>query len=85
MSKPDYKLVTWGDYSIPVYEDYKWLAQDGDGEWFVYKKRPMKRSSSSDEGYWISRDHLHDIEKPLQGRLDPPEPGPWDEQLYWIG
>ena len=62
----NYKLIVWGDISIPVKEKYKWLAKDASGGWFAYTNKPridMREAifSPIGEGSWgnvVSREYL---------------------------
>jgi len=84
---PDYKLVCWGDYSIPVPLWARWMAWDEDGQVYIYKDEPtiIKATfSPSVDGIWNSDSRLELLFTRLLG-VPPPEPGPWTEQLYWIG
>lgn len=76
-----HKVVVWGDYSIPVPVEARWLAQDEDGDWFAYNRKPKAQW-----GCWEADKERHRMWAISTAILDilPPEPGPWTEQLYWI-
>lgn len=78
MKKLDHKLVCWGDYSIPVRENMMWMAFDKDGSCYCYVEFPsvgtVEFFSSPGDFRQISTGCI----------LQPPEPGPWESQLYWI-
>lgn len=86
MSKPDYKLLTWGDYFIPVPLWADWLAMNRDGRWCIYEDKPEKDLGF---GTWLPKLFTKSgLLLPGQYYSDPLKilpPGPWAEQLYWIG
>ena len=75
----NHKIVCWGDYAIPVPEKYKWLAMDKSGEWLAYLVKPKSDHLLE---MWMNFKGAHML---TEVNIDPPEPGPWTEQLYWIG
>ena len=91
----DHKIVCWGDYAIPVSIKAKWIAQDQNGEWYWYTRKPKHT-----DRLWSLLDSNNNLRAgkdgilfPSDSEMDfvctvnilPPEPGPWTEQLYWIG
>ena len=71
--------------SFYVPDEYKWLAWDEDGICYAYLFEPNLA-----EDYWcISPCPCCNNERRddgyLIGNIYPPEPGNWDEQLYYIG
>lgn len=80
MGKPNYKLICWGDLSIPVALKFNWLARDKSGSWWLYVEEPILS-----KGIWTSCDGCTCRAIPSNLNVPPPEPGPWYEQLYWIG
>ena len=74
----DHKIVCWGDYAIPVPLWANWMAMDGNGNWFSYKEKPK----ADLEGLFFGKAVVRGI---VAEFASPPEPGPWNEQLYWIG
>ena len=72
----DHKIVCWGDYAIPVPVKAKWLARNLSGNWYAYKRKPQPGS-----GAWLGS-IVSCVSKSI---IIPPEPGHWEEQLYWIG
>ena len=83
MNKLNHKIVCWGDYAIPVDEKYKWMAFDPDGSLCFYGEEPFKeRSEWTGSEYWMNSSNEY-YESPVS-RIIPPEPGPWNEQLYNI-
>ena len=76
----DYKLVCWNGFAIPVEEKYKWMAMDETGSWYVYENRPAVLEYIS-----IWKDQSATAQHIIAGKNFAPEPGPWTEQLYWIG
>ena len=83
MSCP-YKLIVWGDALIPVPIEYKWLAVDSTGIWWVFVTEPHCK----DPNFWLTKDEhpvmqLMSVE--VAERLGPPERGrSWRDQLYYI-
>ena len=77
----NHKIVCWGDYAIPVPVEANWMAMDGDGSWFWYVDKPATSMYSKFWGNTYAADHDGMARKVY----NPPEPGPWTEQLYWIG
>ena len=81
--KQKYKLLCWNEYQIPVPLWAKWMAMDLSGDWWIYKNKPIKRDQ-----HWSSYPNALYMEELCYGLpLDPPEAGPWTEQLYkleWI-
>lgn len=80
----DHKIVCWADYAIPVPLLAKWMAMDNNGHWWAYDKEPEKNQGSF--CWWTSMygGGVYEMIEESIG-ITPPEPGPWDEQLYWIG
>ena len=78
----NHKIVCWGDYAIPVPLEAKWMAMDKDGRWYRYRSIPTREHLHGEwggllaDGYSLLSEHRD---------LIPPEPGPWTDQLYWIG
>ena len=81
--KPNYKLVCWDDFSIPVPTNHKWLTWDKSGKCYSSKIKPviLKGEMSVGES-WLA---TPDMKRMVGAIIDPPEPGPWNTQLYWIG
>ncbi|PUB87033.1 MAG: hypothetical protein DBP02_01965 [gamma proteobacterium symbiont of Ctena orbiculata] len=72
----NHKIVCWGDYAIPVPLWARWMAMDESGFWYSYGTKPNIHGD-----IWCCSVHWERITI----SATPPEPGPWDEQLYWIG
>ena len=76
----NHKIVCWSDYAIPVPVEANWMAMDNDGEWNWYEAKPK---AEKDRDFWFNPEELsYGI---IGNCAAPPEPGPWTEQLYWIG
>ena len=76
MSEIEYKIVCIGELAIPVDEKWNWLAMNSDGVWCLHSKEPWRGARA-----WYSSNPF-----PLKIFVPyAPEPGPWDDQLYWIG
>ena len=82
--KPNYKLVCWGDFSIPVPVDHNWLSWDEDGACYTSKNKPIVN-----RGWvvWVNpgTSFVEKMNRFVGMDITPPEPGPWNKQLYWIG
>lgn len=74
----DHKVICYEDYGIPVPIEANWLAQDANGRWYWYIDEPTLLIS-----VWSTNGDVGEIYPHLN--ILPPEPGPWTEQLYWIG
>lgn len=75
-----HKLVCWDDYAIPAPLWAKWLAWDNDGSAWFYAHKPIA------SGYeWVETDSGCIRALSEEVPVFKPEPGPWEEQLYWIG
>lgn len=74
----EYKLVCWDDFSIPVPVDHNWLAFDEDGVTFTFGNRPI----TSFYEWYLPHGTVGVFTLQM---IQPPEPGSWDTQLYWIG
>ncbi|MEW8001042.1 MAG: hypothetical protein AB2795_21075 [Candidatus Thiodiazotropha endolucinida] len=81
----NHKIVCWRHYAIPVPVWAKWMARDKNGGWYVYSTEPKrKRSIWNLDG--IVEGSLETMVSDEFGlSIAPPEPGPWTDQLYWIG
>lgn len=79
---PDHKIVCWGDYAIPVPVEANWIAWDIDDEVRAFVDEPKR-----DYDYWITGNYMlcEWSVIPSYIHCPPPEPGPWTDQLYWIG
>ena len=80
-----YKLVCWDDFSIPVPVGHKWLTWDKSGQCYSSEIEPRVKSGLleiSIGNCWLATPGM----QLLTGcNIPPPEPGPWNKQLYWIG
>jgi len=74
----NYKLICWNDCSIPVPVWANWLAWDEDKLVYVYKNKPTEGGV-----VWKQRGWFSCVVDKVE--VEPPEPGPWTDQLYWIG
>lgn len=81
MSKPDHKIVCWGDYAIPVPLEDDWMTIDKNGEMYTHREMP---DTDHYHHWWTSGGNEMLIAR-LYDRKMWPEPGPWYTQLYWIG
>jgi len=76
-----HKLICWGDYAIPVDNEFNWMAWDKNGAVYCYESEPKALND-----YWDYDDlsiGIYEIGH-LISDIPPPEPGPWDQQLYNI-
>ena len=71
--------------SFYVPDEYKWLAWDMTGECYAYINEPVL----TDEYWSIAACPCcgmeNDDDAYMIGEINPPEPGNWNEQLYYIG
>jgi len=76
------KLICWNDYAIPVDDEYNWMAMDKNGQWYAYKEKPIIQYD-----VWAVKfaNYLNDTSVISEAKIEPPEPGNWKTQLYWIG
>ena len=74
----DHKIVCWGDYAIPVPVWANWIAMDKDCSWYCFAEKP-----NAGDSFWLNNIGPYGITSNYI--KIPPEPGPWNEQLYWIG
>ena len=83
MAELKHKLICWGDYAIPAPLWANWIAWDKSGEVWVYELRPTLHPRTY--GKWVNFNtgRIEQISYILD--IPPPEPGPWTEQLYWVG
>jgi len=84
--KCDHKVIAWLDYSIPVSLKARWMVQDITGILAFATKPKYKQCSALGKTLWLA-DHQADWFDYISTRSDinMPEPGPYSEQLYWIG
>jgi hypothetical protein len=92
MTKAKIKLVCWADMAIPVPDWAEWMAQDWDGEWWVYENKPvvdagMRWNSSkpfvdADMRWNTSKKCLRLMSDAISRNIPRPEPGHWTTQLY---
>ena len=73
------KLVCWTGtngvhYELSAPEHCDWMAWDEDGELCWYSQDPE-----------IEHDYWYGGHVKVGYGIAPPEPGPWTDQLYWIG
>ena len=73
--------------SFYVPDDYKWLAWDEDGSCYAYLTEPFLNIEAD---YWQPGvcsvcGMPHEDDAYMIGEINPPEPGNWNEQLYYIG
>lgn len=78
--QPDHKIVCWADYAIPVPVEANWMAMDDNRRWYFYKAKPIVGNSM-----WHFSGDNYDANHGMFALASPPQPGPWHEQLYWIG
>lgn len=78
--KAGYKLLCWGDLTLPIPNYVKWIAQDSNGEVWGYAYKPKRPALS----YWEGNGkHCMLIpDSAFEYGFEMPEPGPWHEQLY---
>jgi len=77
----DHKLISWGEYSIPVKPEFDYMAFDADGTLVFFVKRPQAIDDIWSAGsIWCIG--MSRYEYPF--KLDPPESLLWLKQIYLI-
>ncbi len=78
-----YKLVVWGDISLPVPIKARWLVWTEQGVPLWYKTEPHWTVY----GMWWSKNQHRTAEwgRAASYVCPTPEPGEWKTQKYWIG
>ena len=76
------KLITYKYYSIPLANKFKWLTFEKGRPW-VWVSKPVFDKAL---GWCLDRNlPRRDYRALVPAKIEPPEPGPDKDQIYWIG